>query len=292
MKSAKIKKFVITLFVLIVTASIFTFIYFNYTPDRPNILLITVDALRPDHLGCYGYERNTSPNIDKLAKEGTVFLNCFATSSSTAYASVGLVTGKYLMIYGNDEAGGILDKKFPTITEYLKESEYFTAAFLNNGHYASSTGFERGFDFYKNFIGNAKQTTDEVISFLNNYNADKPLFIWIHYIDPHTPYVVHKDFLKIFEGDSLWNINDKNLELQPNEDIDPYLSKGFIPRIAFHREKYNLNYYIACYDSEISYLDFHIGRLMDNMPNSALTILTADHGEFLGEHNEYFSHGG
>jgi len=263
----------------------------DYKCPDCNVIFIIIDALRPDHLGCYGYERNTSPNIDRLAKEGVYFSNCSATSSSTAYASVGLLTGKYLMISGGDEAGGILDKRFLTLGEYFKEFGYFNAAFLNNAHYALSTGFERGFDIHKNYIGDAAQTTDEVIGFLNNYSNTDPFFIWVHYIDPHAPYLAPEEFFRVFKEDNLWKRNDKKLKVNPRKDVDPYLSEGYIPKIAFHKDKYYFNYYVARYDGEILYTDFHIGRLLKELPGDTIIILTADHGESLGEHNVYCDHG-
>ena len=264
------------------------------------MVLITVDALRADHLGCYGYPRNTSPDIDHFAKEGVTFANCFAPGSSTLHSSVGLLTGRYL---ATDKYGpfweNILDSKFTTLAEYLKSFGYYAIAFLSNGNYRIRRGFEQGFDYFHVYGDecDAKKLTAKVLSTLDRHKKDKPIFVWIHYMDPHIPYYFHKEYFNNFEGDRLYRQNDKTLELKPdNIDTKNYLrgwaSKGYIPPKAFHKDKYSLNYYIACYDAEVAYGDFYIGDLFRNIKkDNTIIILTADHGESLGEHNIYFAHG-
>jgi len=156
MSRLKSKKLLIILAGIIAMGCISTFAYFKSISNKPNIILITIDALRPDHLSCYGYERNTSPDIDKLAKEGVVFRNCFATGSNTAFASPGLFTGRYLGIKTKSIekiilVNNALDKKFNTLAEYLKGFGYYTAAFLFNPQYRAGTGFEQGFQTYRDY---------------------------------------------------------------------------------------------------------------------------------------------
>jgi arylsulfatase len=291
-------KFKNLLFIGIITVSIvsvFCLMYSKYKPDKPNIILITIDALRPDHLGCYGYQRNTSPNIDRLAKEGVLFLNCYATSFTTVYSFPAFLTGRYLTIKTRDSLlfHNILDKEFTTLSEYLKNFGYYTAAFLNNGHLVIEKGFEQGFDIYENLYSyeNAEEKSNRVKNFLNNYSNNKPFFIWIHFLDTHSPYSSGEKYFKIFEKDRLYKENDKILKLNPNKSSSVFTSQGYIPRITFHEDKYNLNHYIAYYDSEIRYTDFYIGRLLEDIKENTLIILSADHGEFLGEHGIYFQHG-
>lgn len=260
---------------------------------RPNILFITIDALRADHLSCYGYERNTSPNINRLAKEGTVFLNCISTGPGTVYSFPGFLTGRYLTI-GKDYVflDNILDKKFTTLSEYLKKAGYYTAAFVFNAHLMIGKGFEQGFDYYHNHWnrGDAEEITTTVLNFLNSYRGNKPFFVWVHYLDIHTPYAFRQESFKTFENDKLYGKNDRLLSLCPDTYTNPFTSRGYIPRIAFHNDKYNLNYYIALYDGNILYTDLHVGKLLENIKDDTMVILTADHGEFLGEHNYYFVH--
>ncbi len=271
----------------------------KYIKNRPpNVLLITVDALRADHLGCYGYKRDTSPNIDILANEGTYFLNCFSNSFSTPHSSLTLLSGKYLGILNSyyislEWYDNIVDKKFTLLAKYLKNLGYYTAAFLTNGNYKPGIGFEQGFDIYKvykYYIGNAEFITNEAIELLKKQPSNKPFFVWLHYIDVHTPYHSSEEYMKIFENDRYYKEHDKILKLYPEIKLDPALSEGYIPKIEFRDGKYSLNYYVSCYDSAIRYVDFHIGRLLSNVKGDTLIILTADHGESLGEHDVYFHH--
>lgn len=301
-KKLKFKKFIFIGITIISLFFLFVLIHFKYAVGRPSIILITIDALRADHLGCYGYERKTSPNIDKLAKEGVIFLNCFATSSATIWASVGSFTGNYL---GTDKydlfLGNILDEKFITLAEYLRSLGYYTEAFASNGNYRKENGFAQGFDYYCNYVRHgsegAENITPDVLNFLNNYRRNNPFFIWIHYSDAHIPYKLPQVYFNTFYNDRLYKENDKILELKPEglypEEgmFYPWTSHGYIPPIAFHKEKYNLNYYIAHYDTKIRYIDFYIGKLLKNIKGDTLIILSADHGEAMGEHNVYFTHG-
>lgn len=306
MKIEKKYKIIVIVLVSISLISFVVFVKFRETALQPNVILITIDALRPDHLGCYGYQRDTSPNIDKLAKEGIVFLNCFSTGPNTVYSLGGFVTGRYLEI-GEEHVflDNILDMKFTTLAEYLKSMDYYTAAFVNNVNLKIGKGFEQGFDYYDNLsyrLWDAEEITTSVLNFLNGYKYKKPFFVWIHYLEPHAPYDIapryfREEYFKNFEKDRLYKKNDKELRLKPDifeSQNKPYYlrsSEGYIPLIVFRNNKYNLNYYIACYDTEIVYVDSHIGRLLKKIDSNTIIILSADHGESLGEHNSYFNHG-
>jgi len=271
------------------------------SPRHPDIIFITIDALRADHLGCYGYQRSTSPNIDKLAGEGVIVDKCFATSSATSWSFPGLLTGRYLGIKSRrfEFIDHLLDKKFVTLAEYLKREGYYTAAFINNPHLEANKGFEQGIDCFNNLKeeeGSGQSITARVIDFLKHYQNDKPLFIWIHYIGAHAPYTALKGYFDKFENDKLYKENDKILGLRPEgtdetNKFDDWASNGYIPKGVFCAGRYNLNYYIAAYDSEILYTDFYVGRLLNNIKDDTVIILTADHGESLGEHGVYFAHG-
>jgi arylsulfatase A-like enzyme len=268
----------------------------------PNIIFITVDALRADHLGCYGYQRNTSPNIDKLAREGAMFNKCFATSSATVCSFPSILTGIYLAINKKDYVlyENNLDNKFDTLAEDLKKAGYYTAAFVKNPHLRIKNGFGQGIDYFRNIMeeeGEAQAITARVLDFLNNYQDNKPLFIWVHYLDPHAPYTASREYFKKFENDELYKENDRMLELRPMDLNDPneknpgWASDGYIPDRVFRTGRHNLNYYIASYDAEILQADFYIGKLLESVKDDTIIILTSDHGESLGEHDQYFSRG-
>ena len=300
MKNEIIKKYltvrlVVLIIISIVGLSLLLISYLKFKKDcRPTIVLITVDALRADHLSCYGYTRDTSANIDRLAQEGTVFLNCISTGSGTVYSFAGLLTGRHLSI-GEDyiSLDNILDKKFITLAGYLKKNGYCTAAFVVNGQLVVGKGFERGFDYYQDHWdrGDAEGITKTVLNFLSGYTGNKPLFVWVHYLDAHIPYAFRPESFKIFEKDKLYGNNDRLLSVHPGIYTNPFTSQGYIPRVTFHKNRYNLNYYVACYDGGIQYADLHLGKLLKHLKDNTMIILTADHGESLGEHNRYFCHG-
>lgn len=296
------KAYKISLVFLVLLAALdIVFAFKPRHPEFPNIVLITVDALRADHLSCYGYKRKTSPNIDNLASQGVIFTNCYATSSNTIYASLGLFTGKYLATDKLEPSlwDNILDAKFMTLAEYLKNFGYSTMALIGgNKNYAKGKGFEQGFDYFYNMGRNAKELTEEALKLLKKGHCKKkPFFIWIHYLDTHAPYLERPEYFEQFESDALYKENDKILSLRPEGAFidkladEEYTSHGYIPAAAFQNGRYSLNYYLACYDAQILYADFYIGKLLKNLDDDTLIILTADHGEALGEHDIYFAHG-
>ncbi len=268
----------------------------------PDVVIITIDALRPDHLGCYGYGRNTSPNIDSLAKQGVSFLNCFSPGSSTTSALPSFLSGKYLNIYNKEavfNAGlkNILDGKFTLLAEYLKQWGYYTEAFVTNGHLGPGSGFEQGFSRYNFDFSriDGQNLTSKVLRFLDGYHDRKPFFIWVHYIDTHIPYRHTDQYADDFENEEVYEKKDKVLRVMQEEPLNKqrgnYCSQGYIPRVAYIEGKFFLNYYIGRYDAEIRYIDNQLARLLKKLRKNSLIILSADHGESLGEHNIYLSHG-
>ena len=260
-----------------------------------NVILISIDALRSDHLSCYGYKRNTSPNIDELAKEGVLFTQAIAQSSHTPPSMNSILTSampnEHLLI----KWGDFLNPKLPTITKILKSKGYKTIfAGENNNFQKGLHGFSKYFDiFYQN--PSSETITDKIIGFINTECKDKPFFIWVHYMDVHG-YEPSKPFDALFINDE-WYDQQKKLPI-----VKPFpFSYGFggIPETLAKEKGYikNPDYYIAQYDGAVRTVDEEIGRLLQNLKDSHLDektiiIITADHGEMLGEHNYYFHHGG
>jgi arylsulfatase A-like enzyme len=214
----------------------------------------------------------------------------------TVEASVGFLTGRYLATTKRESSwGNILDKKFTTLAEYLKGFGYRTIAFLGNPRYEAGTGFEQGFDRFV-FAEASDELTQKASEFLKERSGRQPVFLWIHYMDTHIPYRYRESDFKIFEGDALYGRDDKILKCKPQglQDHDVWRdwdSSGYIPPRAFHKDKFSLNYYIACYDADILYADALVGALLKRLKKNTLVVLTADHGTSLGEHNVYFHFG-
>ncbi len=267
-----------------------------HTAEEANgksVLLISIDTLRPDHLGMYGYTRNTSPHMDAFAKNGTVFTRAYSTAPLTTPSIVSMLTGFTPYRHGVRLLWQPMDTDTITVADHLHRAGYETAAVVSNivlGNEASRIG-ER-FAFYDESVDepeanrpdmlerNASRTTDAAIRWLKNRrDTGQPFFLWVHYIDPHGPYDAPSDAPIDFAHDS-----PVPVEL---ERIAEYVRDGELNDGAE---------YVDRYDEEIAYTDREVGRLLAafdalDLSQPPLTIITSDHGENMMEGHKYFSHG-
>jgi len=291
--------------ILVVSAGLMvSFAFLSYLRDsrRPNIILITLDALRPDHLGCYGYKRNTSPNIDKIAKEGLIFTQAIAQSSHTAPSNASLITSTYPNIHGVKDWGyqfsPAVSKILPVI---LKEHGYRTAFISDQLAMPLLKGFEKGFDTFNTIktstygpIAARRQImdiTDWAIDWIKN-NRRKKFFLWVYYINPHGPYTPPYPYNKIFIGDPYYS-SQKRVPISGDRDFQSPI--GYIPRYLSYGNITEADFYISQYDGEIRQTDDQIGRLLQvlkaqGLEKNTIIIVNSDHGEAMGEHNRYFCH--
>jgi arylsulfatase A-like enzyme len=258
-------------------------LYWNLTnaPKGPNVVLITIDTLRADHLGCYGYDKNTSPTIDRLAQEGVRFDRMFAQRGLTWPSLTSIMTSLYPLTHGVESNETLLDASFITLPEILKENGYATAAFLTNFFHASN----RGFDTKKGgAIGDLDRVvTDLALRWLDGRRNEK-FFMWLHYKNPHAPYQPPEEFrsdeIRAYDGpfDGSWATTDS----------------VFINRLKLNEKDFN--HLISLYDAEIRSTDSYIAEVLAKLDEMGITddtfiIFSADHGEELYEHNYYFYHG-
>jgi len=246
---------------------------------------------RQENLGCYGYDRNTSPQIDKLAKDGIIFKNMLANTSWTRPGTASILTGLYPQNHGAIATKDNLAAEINLISEILGGHGYTSNAFVANHHVGEKVGFNQG---YKNFISFTESKTENYLKFnvssdevnthvleaINKLEDKSNNFIYIHYIDPHAPYTAkEKHFSKsneiIFSQDKFKSL------VQPPEN--PNLLKKVITEMT------------NAYDDEILFTDKMIGRLVNalknkNMFNNSIIIITSDHGEEFYEHGTN-SHG-
>ncbi|MGA1840177.1 MAG: tetratricopeptide repeat protein [bacterium] len=227
---------------------------------RYNLLLITIDTLRADHLGCYGYNKVKTPAIDSLAKEGVLFTRAFTPVPVTLPSHVSIMTGQYPIQHGIRNNGNfILGPDATTLAEVMKAQGYRTGACIGAFVLDSLFGLDQGFDFYDDSLPKegaaaillenerrAEAVTQAGLNWLEK-NKDAPFFLWLHYFDPHAIYLPPNPFKEEYKG--------------------------------------NL------YDGEIAYTDSCIDNLLQGMEKLELKertiiILTSDHGEGLGEHGE------
>jgi arylsulfatase A-like enzyme len=251
---------------------------------HPNIVLITVDTLRADHLSCYGYSKLTSPHIDELGREGARFANAYSPVPLTGPSHISLMTSLFPQQHGATINGMHMSTKPSPIllAQILHRAGYRTAAFVSAWPLKRGiTGLGRGFQVYNQKftyhyeLVNSARTADRVGSasreWIRRYHRD-PFFIWIHYFDPHTPYELHPEY----SG------------LPPSS---PSAAHRVQP-VGLDADAANR---IRSYDSEIAYVDHDLAKTLAllaqlGLRDNTLLILTADHGESLGE-DGIFGHG-
>lgn len=259
-----------------------------------NLLLITIDALRPDHLGCYRYPRATSPAVDGLAARGVVFENAFAYWPKTRGSFAALFTSRYASQHGLNVRDRDLPEFNDTLAEILSKNGYETAAALDNGNLDGALGFAQGFGRYEQ-VWQTAPTERERTEALTRFGVDflrashqRPFFLWVHYVNPHTPYDPPEDILRRFRQDGLV---PRGAELAP---VVGY--RGGVNRHLMIAGETRLGDYIDRYDGEIAFADQGVGRLLEALEASphrsrTLVAFTSDHGESLGEHDYFFDHG-
>ncbi|MCD6508945.1 MAG: sulfatase [Thermoprotei archaeon] len=273
------------------------------------VVFIVIDTLRADHLGCYGYDLNTSPNIDKIAREGVLFERAYATDVPTQPSYTSMFTGQRGVKTGivSHSPTEDLSPNVPYLSEILASHGYLTAAVSTL--YMMRRWFARGFHYYMNpYAGKPRQLLQQVdaddinamaIPWIRQ-NADKDFFIFIHYWDPHGIYMPPpKEYRYLFyRGKDPTDPNNHSLDRLKKSVLWPFY-KRHLDRI---REANNLageitdiEFVKAQYDGEIKYVDDKIGELVQLLEelgiiDETLLIITADHGESLGEHEEYFDH--
>ncbi len=260
-----------------------------------NVLLITVDTLRPDHLSAYGYPRKTSPFIDQLASKGVAFDLAFTYWPKTRGSFAAMFTSLYASQHGLTVRDRDLPEFNETLAEVFQKAGYRTAAAVDNGNLDRKLGYAQGFDVYEESWLQAESEIErtEIITrfgeeLLQVKDDPRPFFLWLHYVNPHTPYTPPDDLLKSFEGDGI---------VPRGSEIPKVI--GFHGGVNRNMETGGARFwgdFVDRYDAEILLTDQHVGRVLKSLyesPHAGKTVvaLTSDHGESLGEHDYYFDHG-
>ena len=264
------------------------------TPIR-NLLFISIDTLRADHLGLYGYPRPTSPNIDRIAERSIVFRNFFTSMPKTGPAMTTLFTGKYPQHHRVTQNTSRVRSQETMLAELLP-SEFLKGALVANPTLSAERGYAAGFDDFQVTGGDTVDLTDRALSWLEHHEQRR-FFLWLHYLDPHGPYLPPERLRERFVGDAFYDDSRRvPLDYEPQPGLNPNYVLGAVPGYQRLGDHDVVDYYIAQYDAEIVLVDEQVGRILAfletrGLSRNTLIVLTSDHGESLGEHGYYFEHG-
>lgn len=271
-------------------------------PQR--VILLTIDTLRADRLSCYGYERLTSPNIDRLAAGGTRFANAQVPRGSTFPSLTTILTGKYPVTHGVRRNGAILPADHEILPEMLGHEGFATGGFFRNMIKAPN----RGFDARVPIASTANQTaaeldreaTDRALAWIEEHHEES-FFVWLHLYDPHKPYAPDSEFNRFvdpafeFEIPKDYDQREETGRIVEAEHtpLDKYLQYVMGNKVDLTEDE--LAYVNALYDGEVLTVDKQVGRVLDaleelGIAEETLLVLTSDHGEELYERNYYFYH--
>ena len=273
--------------------------------SRPptNLILITIDTLRADHLGMYGYVRDTSPHLDALARDGTSFARCYAQSVTTRASHASLFTACYPGTHGVlSNVEEYPDR--PSLMTALRARGYVAAGFVSSVVLNQKFGVQHQLDYFDDATTTtelnrrnmaerpARDTLQAALAYLEHRDPLRPFFLWVHLIDPHGPYSAPENPDR-FVGDAHSTPGRRRLPLGETN-----IGFGDIPRYQILQGIQDPDYYVARYDAEIRYADDALGTFFDHLRalglyDRTVIAVTADHGETLDEptHRRYFSHG-
>ena len=248
-------------------------------PARPvrNLVLISLDTLRADHLGLYGYARGTSPEIDAFAQQGFVFERVLAPAPNTPPSQMAMMTSLYPGRHGftgNDDA---LAQGIETLAQRLERAGLQTAGFVDGGYLRGFFGFDRGFDEYDDEGGGFAAILPKALRWLDAH-GDEPFFLFLHTYDIHAPYVSPPPY------DGLFHAQPYTGDLVPSaERIDTIWRE----KVALSAE--DMHHLVDSYDEGIRYPAAQVGAFLRSLEergrlDDTVVILTSDHGEEFGEH--------
>jgi arylsulfatase A-like enzyme len=271
-------------------------------PRGPNVLLISIDTLRPDHVGCYGYGRDTSPNLDRLAAEGVLFENHISSTSWTLPAHAALFTSLADCVHGCVDTDRRLPEELTTLAECFAAAGYETAGFFSGPYLHPAFGLGQGFAHYENCASNAKAldeaspdkwamdpavmrdshrdiTSPRVYAAFHNWLVEHQgdrFFAFVHLWDPHYDFIPPAPYNTKFDPDYHGDIDGTNFITNP--------------RIEPHMPRRDLEHVIALYDGEIAWTDAHVGKILAdlkqmNLLDETVIAVTSDHGTEFFEHN-------
>jgi len=265
--------------------------------DETNLVIFGIDSLRADHMSCYGYRRLTTPHIDRVASGGVLFEDAYSPYIPTTPGYTTMLSGMDVMTHQmvSLRPKGPIDPNIRLLPEILHEKGYVSACIGFDGQ------FYRGFDKYENYPawmsweeapGHKAEALNEKALPLLESMADKPFFLFVRHMDPHSPYLPPPPFPRMFYEGSWRDPSKKSME--PVFAFKPFAEffRSWMPPGITDAE-----YLIALYDASLAYMDVCIRHILTRLEELDLTgktliVITSDHGETLMEHECYFDHHG
>lgn len=260
--------------------------WFYLEGRRPaGIILISIDTLRADHLGAYGYPLDTSPFFDELAARGTLFENAIVQLPGTLPSHMSMFTGLYPAQHGVYPPDSVLSAEIPTLPEIFRAAGYRTAGFTEGGYVAGHFGFARGFDDFVDVTpskpGGAARTFGLVKDWVDGLQPGERFFLFVHTYEVHDPYLPAEPYRSNSwpgEAPEIWEPNGANLTAA---------SRGLLPVSAEVVE-----YFAALYDAGIRTVDDVLRDFMEHLwaaglSRDTLVVITSDHGEEFLEHGSF-----
>jgi uncharacterized sulfatase len=284
---------------------------------EPNVVWVTLDSLRADHTTMAGYERDTTPNLARIAESGNAFHHCISSGIGTPYSTASMFTGTYPTRHGLKSTNEYLPESLSTLPELLGAAGYRTACLSRNTYVSPGTGLDRGFDrftwvsgatiidavpyrtllkyaanLWRHSAGLARDTAKYATPYVLNdvakrwfrdLTAEEPFFFYLHYNEPHRPYYPPLPWVDTYTDDiEMAPEAAADFAMDVHRNLDRYIAEG----LGFTDDEWAA--LRAMYDAGIRYTDEMIGRLFDHVRaldlGPTIFLVTADHGELLGEH--------
>ncbi len=269
-------------------------------PERPHVVLVTVDTLRPDHLSLDGYGRDTSPSIDAFAAAAWHFSDAVAVLPKTGPSMTTHLSGLQACEHQVSANRIRIPDEVPLVAELFAAAGYRTAAFVSNPVLSRAKGYARGFRVYREFAkeGGLDGLNASFLEWAGRKDWKRPTFVWIHYIDPHGPYTPPGEYADLYQDDELARAEERRLptDYEPLAGWPINYVHGAIPRYQVRGVEDRVAAYVAWYDAEVRYMDAKFAEVLAflkerELYDDATVVFTADHGESLGEHDYWFEHG-
>jgi len=250
-----------------------------YWASRPplNLILVSIDTLRADHLGVYGYARDTSPNLDRLARQSAVFDQAISQAPNTPPSQMSLLTSLYYSVHGFTGNNDRLPEERTTVAEWLKAQGFATWGFVDGGYLRSGFGFDQGFDHYDDRPLHLAGILDNATAWMDQHSAER-FFLFVHCYDVHSPYAPPAPYDTLFDdpgyqGDFVPSNDNLEAVVHWKQTLSPE----------------DLRHVVALYDGGIRAMDVQLGRFLADLERrgllrSSVVVITSDHGEEFWEH--------